>query len=301
MSRVAYVNGRYLRHAQAAVHVEDRAYQFADGVYEVCEVRGGRLIDEARHMQRLARSLGELRIGMPLSPTALGAILREVVRLNHVADGLAYLQIGRGVAPRDHAFPAKPVRPSLVVTAHALPPRPRRKRAEEGIAVITVPDNRWERVDIKTVGLLPNVLAKQAARDAGAWEAWFVDREGRVTEGSSTNAWIVTDKGVLVTRHAERGILRGTARGVVLDLSAVARIAVEERAFTVAEAHRAHEAFITSATASVTPVVKIDGRQVGDGKPGKVARGLQDAFYRHAVVAPLRSTPAADYPANFPG
>jgi D-alanine transaminase len=289
--RIAYVNGRYQPHAQAAVHVEDRGYQFADGVYEVCEVRAGRLIDEGRHGKRLERSLGELRIAMPVSLTALGAILREVVARNRVGDGLVYLQVTRGVAPRDHGFPAEEVRPSLVVTAHALDGRPRRKRAEEGIAVITVPDNRWHRVDIKTVGLLPNVLAKQAARDAGAFEAWFVDREGRVTEGSSTNAWIVSDQGVLVTRHAESGILRGTARAVILDLSAAGQIPVEERAFTVAEARRAREAFVTSATAIVTPVTSIDGTPVGDGKPGTIARQLQATFYRHAVEGLLRAVP----------
>jgi D-alanine transaminase len=297
--RVAYVNGRYLPYAQAAVHVEDRGYQFADGVYEVCEVREGRLIDEVRHGGRLARSLGELRIAMPVSPLALGAILREVIRLNRVRDGLVYLQITRGVAPRDHGFPAGTVRPGLVVTAHSLEPRPRRQRAEEGIAVITVPENRWERVDIKTVGLLPNVLAKQAARDAGAYEAWFVDRDGRVTEGSSTNAWIVTADGLLVTRHAGRGILRGIARTVVLDATAAEAVRLEERPFTVAEALRAREAFITSATAIVTPVVRLDGKPVGDGKPGEVVRRLQAGFYAHARVAPLRATPTNGDSAHF--
>jgi D-alanine transaminase len=289
--RIAYVNGRYQPHAQAAVHVEDRGYQFADGVYEVCEVRGGRLVDEGRHGKRLVRSLGELRMAMPVSRVALGAILREVVARNRVVDGLVYLQVTRGVAPRDHGFPAE-VRPSLVVTAHSLERKTRAKRAEEGIAVVTTPDNRWERVDIKTIGLLPNVLAKQAARDAGAFEAWFVDRHGRITEGSSTNAWIVTDKGVLVTRHAERGILRGTARAVVLDLTAADEIPLEEREFTLEEALRAPEAFVTSATAAVTPVIRIDGHPVGDGRPGKVARQLQASFYRLAVVAPLRSIAA---------
>jgi D-alanine transaminase len=302
LSRVAYVNGRYLPHAAAAVHVEDRGYQFADGVYEVCEVRGGRLIDEARHGRRLDRSLRELRIDMPMSPAALGAILREVVRLNRVNDGLVYLQITRGVAPRDHAFPLEEVRPSVVVTAHTLDAKARRRRAEQGVAVITVPDNRWERVDIKTVGLLPNVLAKQAARDVGAYEAWFVDRDGRVTEGSSTNAWIVSAEGVLLTRQAERGILRGIARTVLLDATAANAVRLEERAFTVSEAHAAREAFITSATATVTPVIAIDGKAISGGKPGKVTRQLQEAFYRYAEVAPLRSAPPVDglQRAHFP-
>jgi D-alanine transaminase len=294
VSRIAYVNGRYVPHADAQVHVEDRGYQFADGVYEVCEVRGGRLVDEARHARRLDRSLRELRIAMPMSPIALGAVLREVVRLNRVNDGLVYLQITRGVAPRDHAFPVQDIRPSVVVTAHGIDQKARRKRAQQGIAVITLPDNRWERVDIKTVGLLPNVLAKQAARDAGAYEAWFVDREGRVTEGSSTNAWIVSSDGVLLTRHAERGILRGVARTVLFDVTSASAIRIEERAFTVAEAQRAREAFITSATAAVTPVVAVDGKIVADGKPGKVTRELQGAFYRHAEMAPLRAAPPVD-------
>jgi D-alanine transaminase len=289
--RVAYVNGRYVPHAQAAVHVEDRGYQFADGVYEVCEVRGGRLIDEARHGRRLERSLRELSIRMPLSPVALGAIMREVVARNRVSDGLVYLQVTRGVAPRDHGFPLNEVRPGLVVTAHALDGKARATRAEEGIAVITVPDNRWERVDIKTVGLLPNVLAKQAARAAGAFEAWFVDKEGQVTEGSSTNAWIVNADGIIVTRHAERGILRGVTRTVIMDNPAPAGLRIQERPFTLSEAKAAREAFITSATAAVTPVVRIDGVAVGNGRPGPVTRELRAVFHRYAEVAPLRSTP----------
>jgi D-alanine transaminase len=301
LSRVAYVNGRYLPYAEAAVHVEDRGYQFADGVYEVIEVRGGRLIDEARHAARLRRSLSEISIQMPISPTALGAILREVMRLNRLRDGLVYLQITRGVAKRDHGFPTTPVRPGLVVVAHTLDGKARAKRAEEGIAVITVPDNRWERVDIKTVGLLPNVLAKQAARDAGAFEAWFVDRDGQVTEGSSTNAWILTRQGVLVTRQAGRGILNGIARTVVLDATLATAIGVEERPFTVAEALAAREAFITSALAAVTPVVRIDGNAVADGKPGQVARRLREAFYLYADVGSLRAAPLDDWPGNFPG
>ena len=282
MWRVAYVNGRYLPYAQAAVHIEDRGYQFADGVYEVCEVRGGRLIDEARHGRRLKRSLGELRIAMPVSPAALGTILREVVALNRVEEGIIYLQITRGVAPRDHGFPVKDVRPSLVVTGHSLEPIPRRKRAEEGIAVITVPENRWERVDIKTVGLLPNVLAKQAARERGAKEAWFVDRDGTVTEGSSTNAWIVTRDGKVVTRSANGGILRGITRTVLLDVLAGQGLKLDERPFTVEEAYAAREAFVTSASQIVMPVVSIDGRPVANGAPGLLATALRRDFHRYA-------------------
>jgi D-alanine transaminase len=195
MSRTAYVNGRYLPWREAAVHIEDRGYQFSDGVYEVCEVRGGRLIDERLHLARLERSLSELRIAMPMSLKALGIVMREVIRRNRVGDGIIYLQITRGVARRDHAFPAAGTVPSVVVTARNLDLAGNERIAADGVAVVTVPDNRWERVDIKSVSLLPNVLAKQAAREAGAKEAWFVDRKGFVTEGSSTNAWIVTRQG----------------------------------------------------------------------------------------------------------
>src|ERR1700716_2142994 len=191
MSRIVYVNGRYLPRRNAMVHVEDRGYQFSDGVYEVCEVRAGRMVDERRHMARLQRSLGELRMGMPMSAAALGLVMRETIRRNRVRDGIVYLQITRGVARRDHAFPAAGTMPSIVVTARSLDVAANERTAAEGIAVITVPDNRWARVDIKAVALLPNVLAKQAARERGAREAWFVNAQGRITEGASTNAWIV--------------------------------------------------------------------------------------------------------------
>src|SRR6202140_887977 len=261
MSRIAYVNGRYLPFREAKVHVEDRGYQFADGVYEVCEVRGGRLIDERRHIARLQRSLGELRIPMPVSVKALGVILREVVAKNRIGYGLVYLQITRGVARRDHAFPSPPVAPSLVVTARPLNMKRNEALAATGIAVISVPDNRWGRVDIKSVGLLPNVLARQTAIDQGARDAWFVDKDGTVMEASSANAWIVTAKGALVKGQG---------------------LSIEERTFTLQEAFAAREAFITSATQLVLPVVKIDGRMIGDGKPGPIASALRREFYRYA-------------------
>src|SRR6266576_1384061 len=183
MSRIAYVNGRYLGRRDAMVHVEDRGYQFADGVYEVCEVRGGRIVDERRHMARLKRSLDELRIDMPMSQAALAVVLRECIRRNRVRDGILYLQITRGVARRDHGFPPPGTRPSIVVTAHGIDLAANERIAAEGVGVVTVPDNRWQRVDIKSISLLPNVLAKQAAREKGAKEAWFVDRDGHITEG----------------------------------------------------------------------------------------------------------------------
>jgi len=282
MSRVAYVNGRYLPFREAKIHVEDRGYQFADGVYEVCEVRDGRLIDERRHIERLQRSLGELRIPLPMSVKALGVVLREVVAKNRIGYGLVYLQITRGVARRDHAFPSPSVAPSMVVTARALNMKRNEALAATGIAVISLPDNRWGRVDIKTVGLLPNVLARQTAIEQGARDAWFIDKDGVVMEASSANAWIVTAEGALVTRHADHAILRGITRTVVFDAVKGQGLSIEERTFTLQEAFAAREAFITSATQLVLPVVKIDGRTIGDGKPGPVATALRREFYRYA-------------------
>jgi D-alanine transaminase len=282
MSRIAYVNGRYLPHRAASVHIEDRGYQFADGVYEVCEVRGGRLVDERRHMARLQRSLTELRIPLPMPLPALSVVLHETVRRNRVGNGLVYLQVTRGVARRDFAFPSPEGSPSVVVTARRLDFASNEKRASDGMSVITVPDNRWERVDIKSVSLLPNVLAKQAACDKGAREAWFVDHDGQVTEGASSNAWIVTADGKVVTRPAERGILRGITRTVLLDAIKAEGLKLEERPFTVAEAYAAKEAFVASASQIVMPVVRIDGRPVGEGRPGRIAAALRTAFHRHA-------------------
>ena len=285
MSRIAYVNGRYVPLASASVNVEDRGYQFSDGVYEVCEIKGGRLVDERRHMERLQRSLTELRIAMPMTPKALGVVLHEVVRRNRVRWGIVYLQITRGVARRDHAFPPPGTAPSIVVTARNLNFDSAEKLAAEGVAVVTVPDNRWARVDIKSVALLPNVLAKQAAREQGAREAWFVDAEGRVTEGSSSNAWIVTRDGKVVTRQADHAILRGITRTVVLDVMKAQGLKLEERPFTVEEALAAREAFLTSASQIVIPVVRIDGRPIGNGAPGLIATALRRDFHACAEIA----------------
>ncbi|HZN30504.1 MAG TPA: D-amino-acid transaminase [Xanthobacteraceae bacterium] len=282
MSRIAYVNGRYLPRCEATVHVEDRGYQFSDGVYEVCEVRDGSLIDERRHVERLQRSLGELRIRLAMSPAALGVVMRETIRRNRVHDGIVYLQITRGVARRDHAFPPPGTQPSIVVTARNLDMARNERAATAGVAVVTVPDNRWERVDIKSISLLPNVLAKQAAREQGAGEAWFVDRDGKVTEGSSSNAWIVTMGGKVVTRAADKGILRGVTRTVLIGAIEAQGLTLEERPFTVEEAYGAREAFLTAASQVVLPVVRIDGRPVGNGAPGSVATALRKDFHRHA-------------------
>ena len=285
MSRIAYVNGRYLPRSQAAVSIEDRGYNFADGVYEVCEVRAGRLIDERRHIDRLKRSLAELRIPEPMSPAALGQILRETVHRNRVHDGIVYVQVSRGIARRDHAFPPEGTRPSLIVTARSIDLAANEKIAAEGIAVVTVPDERWARVDIKSISLLPNVLAKQAAREQGAREAWLVDKNGKVTEGSSSNAWIINRDGKLLTRSLGRDILAGITRTVLLDVIKAHDLVLEERAFTVEEAYAAREAFVTSATQAVMPVVRIDGRPVGNGAPGIVASALRRDYHRYAEIS----------------
>lgn len=285
MSRIAYVNGRYVPHREARIHVEDRGFQFADAVYEVCEVRAGRLIDERRHLERLARSLSELQIPVPMSWSALSFVLHETVRRNRVHNGMVYLQVTRGQARRDHAFPAPGTPPGVVVTARSSDIAAQERLAAAGARVVSTPENRWARVDIKSVSLLPNVLAKQAAKEAGAREAWFVDDEGFVTEGASTNAWIVTPAGRIVTRPADDGILRGITRTVVMEVARDLGYAVEERPFTLAEAHGAAEAFITAASTLVMPVVMLDGQPIGSGRPGPVALALRRRFHDFAEIS----------------
>jgi D-alanine transaminase len=285
MSRIAYVNGRYLRYAEARVPIDDRGYQFGDGIYEVCEIRDGALIDESRHLARFERSLAALRIRAPISLAALRFIMREVVARNRVRDGIVYVQATRGVARRDHGFPDPKTRPGLVVTARTIDRRVGEARAAQGVRVISAPDLRWARPDIKSLQLLPNVLAKQAARDRGAYEAWLFDAQGRVTEGASTNAWIVTATGVLVTRQADQAILRGVARTTLLEMVAAQGLGFEERAFSLDEAYGAREAFLTSAINIVMPVVAIDDRSIGDGHPGPVALSLRGKFHDFAETS----------------
>jgi D-alanine transaminase len=279
MSRFAYVNGRYLRLAEAAVSIEDRAFQFGDGVYEVCQVQGGALIEETRHLARLAASLEALRIGAPVGEPALRRILREVVARNRVRDGLAYIQVSRGVAKRDHGFPAASVAPGLVVSAKSIDPSLGEANASRGVTVATLADERWAHPHIKSLQLLPNVLAKQAAREAGAYEAWLVDAQGFVTEGASTNAWIVAEDGALVTRRADQAILRGVTRAALLDVATREGLSFEERSFSLEEAYRAREAFFSSATTIAMPVVAIDGRPIGDGRPGPLTLALRREFH----------------------
>ncbi|MGH7031152.1 MAG: D-amino-acid transaminase [Stellaceae bacterium] len=283
MSRIAYVEGQYLPHRSAEVHIEDRGYQFADGVYEVLAVVGGHLVDDGPHLARLSRSLAELRIVAPMSDAALRIVLREVVRRNGVADGTVYLQVTRGCAPRDHGFP-KSAKPVLVVTARRKKlPDPR--LASDGVAVITIPDIRWRRCDIKSVALVANVLGKQRAREAGAYESWQVDDDGRVTEGTSTNAWIVTADGAVVTRQADSAILNGVTRLAVFDIIRREGYRLVERPFTVTEAKAAREAFFTSTTVDLLPVVRIDSDPVGDGTPGPLSRALRALYLAHAAAA----------------
>ncbi len=232
MSRVAYVNGRYVPHSEARVHIDDRGYQFADGVYEVVAIVGQRFVDEAPHLDRLERSLKELRMTMPMSRRSLELVLRELVRRNRVRNGIVYMQMSRAVAPRDHPFP-KLAKTQVVAWARNSKPAPA-SVAEDGVKAITMPDIRWGRCDIKSTALLPNVLAKQLAREAGAYEAWLVDEDGNVTEGSSSNAWIVTSKGELVTRSTDEAILAGVTRRTVHDLAKEEGLRLVERKFSLA-------------------------------------------------------------------
>lgn len=282
MGRIAYVNGRYVPQGEASVHIEDRGYQFADAVYEVWALFDGKLADPEGHFARLERSLGELSIAMPMSRAALTLVLKETVRRNRIRDGLLYLQVSRGVAPRDHAFPNPGVRPAVIMTVSPTDRLASEARAAKGVSVVTTPENRWGRCDIKTVGLLPNALAKQKAREAGAAEAWFVDELGFVTEGASSNAWIVDADGRLRTRDTNANILRGVTRSSLLEVIRNDGMEVDERPFTPAEALVAKEAFITGAGTLVLPVIAVDGKPVGEGRPGPVATRLRRLYIEQA-------------------
>jgi D-alanine transaminase len=290
MSRIAYVNGRYVPYASARVHIDDRGYQFGDGVYEVCEIHEGALIDETRHLARLARSLAAVRIRAPVSAAALRLIMREIVLRNRVRDGLVYVQATRGVARRDHGFPEPRTSPGLVVTARSIDRRNGEARAVQGVRIMTMPDQRWARPDIKSLQLLPNVLARQTARESGAYEAWLLDAQGNITEGASTNAWIVTPAGVLVTRQADQAILRGVTRATLLALLGAEGLRFEERAFSLDEAYAAREAFLTSAINILMPVVAIDDRPIGDGRPGPLAQSLRGKFHAFAERSRVHRT-----------
>lgn len=282
MRQVAYVNGVYAPLNAPRLSVLDRGFQFADSIYEVWAVRGAKLYDRAGHMARLKRSLAELRIDLPLSEVSLMAVMRETLRRNRVTDGIVYVQVSRGAAPRDHVFPAKPVRPTLVVTAKTLDRAAIEKRAATGVKVISTAETRWARRDIKSVNLLPNVLARQAAKEAGAFEAWFVDDDGFVTEGTSSNAWIVDADGALRTRGLSNDLLHGVTRAALLKIARERQMIVRETPFTIAEAKAAREAFVSAASNPATPVVEIDGVRIGDGKPGPIALALRDFYLSEA-------------------
>ena len=281
--RIAYVNGRYLPHGEAGVHIEDRALQFADGIYEVVGLFGGRIFDQEEHLDRLERSVREIGMAMPMGRDALKLVIREIARRNHVRDGLVYMQVTRGAHRRDHPVPDKSGRPSLIVTAKSLDPAGLAQRQRDGIKVVTLPDERWARCDIKSTALLPNILAKTAARKAGAYEAWLVDDDGFVTEGASTSAWIVDKDGQIVTRDLSNAILPGVTRKVILEAARDAQLTIVERKFRPEDAAQAREAFLTAASAGAMPIVTIDGKSVGDGKPGPVTRRIQELYERLAA------------------
>ncbi|MDA8544284.1 D-amino-acid transaminase [Alphaproteobacteria bacterium] len=277
MSRIAYIDGVYQPLNMPGILVEDRGYQFADGVYEVCAIRGGKLLDEARHLDRLDYSLAALDMPPPMSRLALQQVMRETLRRNRVRDGILYMQVSRGVAPREHMFNPD-LKPVLVITARPIAADRRAQIMKKGISVVSVPDQRWARCDIKSISLLPNVLARQSARNAKVQEAWQIDGQGMVTEGAATNAWIVDAKGVLRTRPASHEILNGIVRQVLLDCVADLGMKFEEKPFSLKEALAARECFSTASTMSVFPVIEIDGQKIGAGKPGEVAKMLSDAY-----------------------
>ncbi|MDA8524149.1 D-amino-acid transaminase [Alphaproteobacteria bacterium] len=277
MSRIAYIDGVYQPLNMPGILVEDRGYQFADGVYEVCAIRGGKLLDEARHLDRLDYSLAALDMPPPMSRLALQQVMRETLRRNRVRDGILYMQVSRGVAPREHMFNPD-LKPVLVITARPIAADRRAQIMKKGISVVSVPDQRWARCDIKSISLLPNVLARQSARNAKVQEAWQIDGQGMVTEGAATNAWIVDAKGVLCTRPASHEILNGIVRQVLLDCVADLGMKFEEKPFSLKEALAARECFSTASTMSVFPVIEIDGQKIGAGKPGEVAKMLSDAY-----------------------
>lgn len=277
MSRIAYIDGRYQPLNQPGIMVEDRGYQFSDGVYEVFAIRHHQPLDEARHLDRLEYSLGELGMEMPMSREAIKIVAREVMRRNRVSNGLLYIQVTRGVAPREHSF-ASNLKPVLVMTVRPISTQRRDAIRRDGIRVITVPDQRWARCDIKSISLLPNVLARQSAKQAGVQEAWQIDQDGLVTEGAATNAWIVDAEGRLRTRAADQGILNGIIRQVIFDVAESLQLQVDETAFTLAEAKAAKECFSTASTMAVFPVTSIDGETIGDGQPGPVATALGQAY-----------------------
>jgi D-alanine transaminase len=274
MNRIVYINGEYLPEKDGKISIFDRGFLFADGVYEVTAVVKGRLVDYQPHMDRLGRSLGELRMAWPCTKAELRQMHEEIIRRNALDEGMVYMQVTRGSADRDFKFP-KDVPPNLVAFTQSkkLIDNP---DATTGVKVITVPDIRWMRRDIKSVMLLAPVLGKQAAYEAGAFEAWMIE-DGAVTEGTSSNAYIVKD-GRVITRPLSNRILAGITRQSLFRLAKDSEVRIEERTFTAKEAYEADEAFLTSASNFVLPIVEIDGKRIGGGQPGPVARRLRQLF-----------------------
>lgn len=292
MSRIVYVNGHYRRYGEAGVHVEDRGLQFADSVYEVIEVYNTQLVDPTRHLDRLERSMRELSISPPMSRSALSHIIEQTVRRNRVHNGIVYLQVTRGTAPRDFPINGKDLSPTLICIARATSSSARDCIAAKGISVVTMPDIRWGRCDIKTVMLLPAVLAKSSAHQAGASEAWLVDTDGWITEGASSNAWILNQDNELQTRSLSHALLPGITRQTLIDVAGKTGIRVVERAFNAEQAYTAKEAFNTSASATIMPVVRIDEQSIGSGTPGPITLKLRQAFHHHAERIPANARPA---------
>ncbi len=286
MTRTVYVNGEYLPEDRAVVSVFDRGFLMADGVYEVTSVLGGKLIDFGGHLTRLKRSLGELGMGNPLSDDEYLAVHRRLVAENDITDGLIYLQVTRGnPGDRDFLYPPEDTPQTVVMFTQSKPGLAESPQAARGMSIVTVPDIRWDRRDIKTVQLLYPSMAKMEAKARGADDAWLVE-DGLVTEGTSNNAYIVKD-GVIVTRALSSDILHGITRAAVLRFANEAQMKVEERSFTVEEAQSADEGFVTSASAFVMPVVSIDGKPLGDGKPGKVAKRLREIYLEESRKAAI--------------
>lgn len=283
MQQIAYVNGSWVPYGQASIPVTDRGFLFGDGIYEVTAVIGGRMVDNDLHLERLQRSLGEIRIALPEDLTRIQEIQHELIRANNLVEGLVYLQITRGAAERDFAFPEPQVRPTLVMFTQAKN-FIHGQAALNGLKVKTVPDLRWARRDIKSVNLLAQVLAKQAAAEAGCGEAWMLDGE-MITEGGASTAYIVSRDGTIVTRPRSTATLAGCTGIALRKLLATTELKLEERAFSLSEAREAREAFVTSATTLVTAVVEIDGVPVGDGRPGPVATRLRRLYIETATSA----------------
>jgi len=280
LDQIAYVNGAFVPLSEAKVSVLDRGFLFADGIYEVAAVMEGKLIDNDSHLARLERSVGEIKLPLPETIARIKEIQHELVKRNRLENGLVYMEVTRGADKgRDFVFP-KGIKPTLVMFT-SVKDIVNAASAKTGIGVITVPDIRWERRDVKSIGLLAQVLAKQAAAEAGAGEAWMI-QDGQVTEGGSSSAFILTQDDVLVTRQNSTAILPGCTRKSVVKLAEERQLRVEERPFTVEEALRAKEAFITSASLFVQPVVKIDGKPVADGKPGPMATRLREIYIEFA-------------------